>query len=245
MDFDVFEFSSKGGRKINEDSCGHVLDGGCGFFVVADGLGGHSHGELASECAVNTLIREWSPSSPDREEWFYSSIRLANEGIMSLQKEQGEVMKSTVAALAIDQEKAVWAHVGDSRVYYIHDGWIKSVTEDHSVAYKKYKAGEISLEDIAFDEDQSRLLRSLGGEDRNEPQIHVLEERLVPGDAFLLCSDGAWEYLKNGEIAIDLLKSENAERWTELLLLRMMDRIAYENDNLTLLAVMLKQKPEK
>jgi serine/threonine protein phosphatase PrpC len=63
---------------------------------------------------------------------------------------------------------------------------------------------------------------------------------LVPGDAFLLCSDGVWEYLRDEEILIDLLKARNARKWAELLLLRLMNRISGENDNLTLLALILK-----
>ena len=73
---------------------------------------------------------------------------------------------------------------------------IAEYTDDHSVAYKKYKAGEITREEIGFDDDQSSLLRTLGSEDRYEPSVRELN--LVPrkGDAFLLCSDGFWEYVK-------------------------------------------------
>lgn len=108
------------------------------------------------------------------------------------------------------------------------------------MAYKKYKAGEISRREIAFDEDQSRLLRSIGGNDHNQPVICEYEEILSPGDAFFLCSDGVWEFLEDEEIVIDLLKSQNAVQWAESLLLRMMDRVNGENDNLSMLAIMLK-----
>jgi serine/threonine protein phosphatase PrpC len=145
-----------------------------------------------------------------------------------------------VVALAIDGNRAVWANVGDSRLYYLHEGRIYSCTEDHSVSYKKYKAGEITREEICTDEDQSRLLRTLGSEVRNEPDVKICDVPLVPGDAFLLCSDGVWEYLRDEEIAIDLLKARNARKWAELLLLRLMNRISGENDNLTLLALILK-----
>ena len=134
---------------------------------------------------------------------------------------------------------AVWAHSGDSRLYYFHRGWIAAVTDDHSVAYKKYKAGEIDKDEIAFDEDQSALLRTLGGADRFEPDVNGWPELLEPGDAFFLCSDGAWEFLKDEEILIDLLKAENAKHWAELMMLRMMDRIKGGNDNFTLQTIML------
>ena len=150
------------------------------------------------------------------------------------------MLKSTVVLLTIDGNQATWAHSGDSRLYYIHNGWIQKITEDHSVAYMKYKAGEINRDDLATDEDQSRLLRTLGGEDRFEPEIFVNDILLESGDGFLLCSDGAWEYLRDGEIPIDMLKANDAKEWAELLLLRMMDRIVMGNDNLTLLTLMVR-----
>lgn len=240
MVIDEFEFTNQGGRSYNEDSIGSKQEGGCGIFVVADGLGAHQFGEVASECVRDVLLEDWHPGEPDRQEWIKMQIAEANRRVLAIQKEKGSVLKSTVVALAIDGERAVWANAGDSRLYYLHGSGIRSITEDHSVAYKKYKAGEITREEIAQDEDQSCLLRSIGGEDRNEPDIHCPDVPLEAGDAFLLCSDGVWEYVKDGEILIDFLKAETAEDWAELLLLRLMDRIDGKNDNLTLLTLMLK-----
>ena len=261
MGFDVAVFSNAGGRAYNEDTAGYLTEQDSGIFVVADGLGGHENGELASACVRDVMLEGWTAreaegqrpvmqyqesfsgnqpvTEPARAAWLAACANEANRRILALQEANGSVMKSTMAALAIDGEQAVWAHVGDTRVYYLHHGWVQSVTQDHSVAYKKFRAGEISYEAIAWDEDQSRLLRSLGSEERYEAEVTVCETPLVSGDAFLLCSDGAWEYLRDGEIAIDLLKAKNALQWTELLLLRMMERITSGNDNLTLLAVMV------
>ena len=240
MIFDVYTFSNSGGRDYNEDAVGYNLDGNSGIFVVADGLGGHSYGELASACARDTLLDGWSANSQNRSMWLNSQISAANQRILDLQSEKKTILKSTIAVLAIDGVNAVWAHTGDSRIYYLHNGWLKSVTDDHSVAYKKYKAGEITRDELAMDEDQSRLLRTLGGAERYEPEIDAWEDPLVSGDGFLICSDGAWEYLRDAEIPVDMLKAENAKQWAELLLLRMMDRITPDNDNLTLLTLMIK-----
>ena len=239
MIFDVYSFSNSGGRDYNEDAVGYKVDGDSGVFVVADGLGGHLYGELASACVRDTILAGWSVRCQDRVAWFNSQVCMANQKLLDLQTEKKTILKSTIAALAVDGRNAVWAHTGDSRVYYLHNGWLKCVTDDHSVAYKKFKAGEITREDLATDEDQSRLLRSLGGTERYEPEICLWEEPLVAGDGFLLCSDGAWEYLRDGEIPVDMLKAENAKMWAEFLLLRMMDRISSGNDNLTLLTVMI------
>lgn len=239
MIFDTYEFSSRGGRSYNEDSVGSRVEEDHGIFVVADGLGGHSFGELASSCVRDTLLNGFPCRDGDPAQWLETQLADANQRVLALQQEKNTVMKSTVAALYIMGSRAIWAHAGDSRLYYIHEGRIRACTEDHSVAYKKYKAGEITRREIAFDEDQSRLLRSIGGMDHSEPVVRVYEEFLSPGDAFLLCSDGAWEFLDDGEIAVDLLKSNCAKQWAEYLLLRMMERIRGGNDNLTLLTVKL------
>lgn len=240
MILDVYAYSNRGGRAYNEDSVGYQTEGDNGIFVVADGLGGHSYGELASACVRDTLLEDFHDVDVDRTQWFVERIAEANRRVLALQQEKGTVLKSTVVALSILGNRAVWAHVGDSRLYYIHEGRLTAYTEDHSVAYKKYKAGEITRREIAFDEDQSRLLRSVGGQDHNEPLICVYEEPLTAGDAFFLCSDGVWEFLEEEEIAIDLLKSQTARQWAEYLLLRMMERVNGENDNLTMLTLMLR-----
>jgi serine/threonine protein phosphatase PrpC len=240
MKFDEYSYTNRGGRSCNEDSVGSAHEVDSGLFVVADGLGGHEHGELASACVRDTLLEDFAPMKEGRADWLTERIAEANRRVLEKQAEMNSVLKSTVVTLAIDGECAVWANVGDSRLYYLHESAIYSYTEDHSVSYKKYKAGLITREEICTDEDQSRLLRSLGSEERNTPDVKICDVPLVPGDAFLLCSDGVWEYVRDEEIVIDLLKARNAREWAELLLLRLMNRISGENDNLTLLALMLK-----
>lgn len=240
MVFDAFLYTNQGGRAYNEDSAGFRQEGADGIFVVADGLGGHQFGEVASACVRDALLESWHPGEADREGWIRTRIAEANRKVLAIARERKSVLKSTVVALVIEGEQAVWANVGDSRLYYLHGDRIERITEDHSVAYKKYKAGEITRQQIGQDEDQSCLLRAVGSEDRNEPDVCVCDVPLEPGDAFLLCTDGVWEYLKDEEILIDLLKAETAEQWAELLLLRIMGRIKGENDNLTLLTLMLK-----
>ena len=237
--FDVFEYSNQGGRSYNEDSIGSNYDDSKGIFVVADGLGGHALGEEASAGAVETIVSDWNISEEDAATRLKEKIAEANQKILQLQQEKNAVMKTTVATLAVNGNQAVWANVGDSRVYFIHRNRIHAYTHDHSVAYKKYKAGEITREQIGTDEDQSRLLRSLGSEERNEPDVYAADVPLEAGDAFFLCSDGAWEYLMDEEILIDFLKAETAQHWAELMMLRIMERINGENDNLSLLTIIL------
>ncbi len=240
MIFDSYEFSNRGGRSYNEDAVGSQVAEDHGIFVVADGLGGHAFGELASGCVRDTLLEGFPCRDGDPAKWLEAQLAEANRRVLGLQREKNKVLKSTVAALYVMGSRAIWAHAGDSRLYYIHESRLEACTQDHSVAYKKYKAGEITRKELATDEDQARLLRSIGGEDHNEPDVRVYDGLLAPGDAFFLCSDGAWEFLNDEEIVIDLLRSSSAKQWAEYLLLRIMERITGGNDNLTLLTVILK-----
>ena len=249
MRLDSYVFTSAGGREHNEDAAAKrefssPAPAG-GIYVVADGLGGHQYGERASACAVETLTAAEAPAAEeDGEAWLRAQLETANTRILAQQRETQAVMKSTAVVLLIRGERAEWANVGDSRLYYLHGRELTGVTEDHSVAYKKYKAGEISRDMIGTDEDQSSLLRALGNPERHEPSFYSSAAPLSPGDGFLLCSDGVWEYLPDGEILIDFLKAGNARQWAELLLLRVISRVQPGNDNLSLITVMVGGDPD-
>lgn len=240
MEYDVYEYSNQGGREYNEDSIGHQIIGENGIFVVADGLGGHQFGELASSCVVETIVNGFNGDlGNDPSKWLEEQIECSNQRILEYQEIKSATLKSTVVCLAIENGKAVWANVGDSRLYFIRNKEIISITNDHSVSYKKFKAGEITREQMKTDEDQSCLLRTLGSEDRKEPELYDYNVFVKAGDAFMLCSDGIWEYISDEEVLIDLLKSESAKEWAEHLLMRLMDRINGNNDNLTIMTIMV------
>lgn len=239
MTLDCFEFTHQGGREYNEDSVGTKITESGGLFVVADGLGGHLHGDVASKCVVDILTSSFSDAEKEVEVWMTDAIATANEKLLDLQEQNACKMKSTVVALSVNVNGACWANVGDSRLYYIHNCEITSITEDHSVAYKKYKSGQISRAEIAFDEDQSCLLRALGNPDRCQPDVYHSGKALTKGDGFVLCSDGLWEYVFDNEILVDYLKSDCAEKWGQLLLQRAISRVGTDNDNLSLITLIV------
>ena len=242
MKLDTYQYTNQGGRSYNEDFAEYKIKDGHGFFVLADGLGGHGKGDKASLCVVESMLECYLPNEKHDALWFNQQIELANERLTVLQERSNHKMKSTVVALSIDDRNAMWAHVGDSRLYYLSNGKIQKITQDHSVAYKKYLMGEITKEQISSDEDQSSLLRCLGGS-KYTPDIAGLEDGifLKNGDGFLLCSDGLWEYLYDEEILIDYQKAEFAIEWAEWMLLRVMTRVSDNHDNLTLITVLVKE----
>lgn len=219
-----------------------------GFFVLADGLGGHRDGADASATVVESMLSSWEKSSEgSMMERLVGCISQANQAVLEKQRERGAIMKSTVVALALSGNKGAWAHVGDSRLYHVTNGHIYHATQDHSVTYKKYLNHEIPREAINFDEDRSSLLRAVGDVSRCLPDCgEPINGGIVsPGDAFLLCSDGFWEYLYDEEILIDCLKAESPQRWAELMLLRLLPRMRPGSDNLTLLTVFLKERGQE
>lgn len=246
MEITAYLYTNAGGRSRNEDSAGCRIDGGDGIFVLADGLGGHMDGEQASALVVESMLAAWEAEggelpAADCRQWLEESIRAANQALLAAQAKNRSTMKSTVAALVLKDGQAAWAHAGDSRIYHLCRGRLVQVTRDHSVTYKKYLAGEITREAINFDEDRSSLLRVAGDENRCLPESGEPEGgRVYSGDAFLLCSDGFWEYLLDDEILIDFLKADTPEAWAELMLVRALPRMRPGNDNLTLLAVFIR-----
>lgn len=241
MKLDVYMFTNNGGREYNEDYADCRVDEKQAFFVLADGLGGHYGGDMASHCIVEHLIAAWEADRKNMPgmDWLEKKILQANDTLTELQKEKNGKMKSTVVALCLDDCITSWAHVGDSRLYYLSESSIKRLTEDHSVTYKKYKSGEISRDSMNFDEDRSRLLRAMGSENNCMPECDS-GHPAMPGDAFLLCSDGFWEYLYDEEILVDYLKSETASGWGEQMLLRVMSRMKPDSDNLTFMAIVVR-----
>lgn len=246
MKLDAYLYTNPGGRQDNEDRADYRIEADGGLFILADGLGGHQDGAVASALVVQSFLERWDQqeSFGDGEDlelgaWLMDGILEANRAILDAQKERNSNMKSTAVALAMSGSQCAWVHTGDSRLYYLTGGQIFPATQDHSVSFKKYLAGEISREDINFDDDRASLLRVVGDLNRCQPDKGEPEGGGVvcPGDAFLLCSDGFWEYLYDEEILIDYLKAETPEHWAELMLLRVLPRLTKGTDNLTLLTV--------
>lgn len=231
MTLDYATYTNAGGREYNEDAVGVYAASWCTRFVVADGLGGHRNGAEAARTVVKAVAEGDRMPLP-------TLMESAQEAVLTLQKETNGRMKSTAVVLEVEGKEARWANVGDSRLYYLRQGLLCRVTQDHSVAYKKYKAGEITRAQIAADEDQSQLLRALGS-DHGQADLDSAE--IEPGDGFLLCSDGLWEYVTDQEICVDFLKADSAQTWSKLLLLRLMERLEPDSDNLSLITVIVSE----
>ena len=239
MKLDHYSYTGAGGRENNEDAIGIKIREDKGIFIVADGLGGYGKGELASACVIDTVLRDFAGEGEGQCTGIAESLARANENILKLQEEHRSIMKSTAVVLKVDGCTAAWGHVGDSRLYYIHDGRLSYITHDHSVAYKKYAAGEITRAEIGKDDDQPTLLRALGSKDRHEAEVYPEQVILKAGDAFMLCTDGLWTYMQDEEVLEDHLKASDAKDWGNRLLERVNGRVGSENDNLSFITIIV------
>ena len=172
-------------------------------------------------------------------------LEFAQDAIVKKQEEDHMLasMRTTIVLLVTDFQSAMWAHIGDSRLYHFRSGRIIFQTKDHSVPQAMADAGDITHESIRFHEDRNRLLRSLGKESDLRPVIQKAPVPLHKGDAFLLCTDGFWEYVTETEMEVDLVKSDKPEQWLQNMEKRIINRADDNNDNYSATAVFFTSSP--
>lgn len=200
----------RGGRATQQDElvCLHDAPSGTQLLVLADGMGGEGAGELASAGVMAAAEALWASGCWRELAGAVFLERLCQDAHDELRR-RGVGLRhgaphSTVVALLLKGERAFWAHVGDSRLYRFRRGRLLDQTEDHSVVQARVRRGLLAPDLAGGDADQPMLLRGLGGE--RAPQVdHGWGDR-SPDDAFVLCSDGVWEYLTTPELAAITLR---------------------------------------
>ncbi len=233
---DTAVYTDIGGREANEDSARIRRSGPDSLIcVVADGLGGHGGGEIASGRAADTIVSGWDGMASAGE--LTELIRRAHAEIKTLQT-RGREMMTTAVVLALEGASAVWAHAGDSRLYRFKDGELAFQTRDHSASQAAVLLGDITPDQIRFHPDRSRVLRALG--QSGELNVTTGSERLTAGkNAFLLCTDGFWEYVYESEMAQTLREASGPADWLERMRALHAQRTPQDNDNNTAAAVWL------
>lgn len=233
-------YSNCGGREYNEDACKAWGDDKKICAVVADGLGGHGGGSIASRTIIDVVqdILHQSQMWSATEQEMLELIKTANEKIVCAQTPACK-MKSTIVLLWADAENklARWMHMGDSRLYHFENEKIVFYTFDHSVTRMLAHCGEISMDEIRFHEDRNRVLRSLGCEPVLEPEIGGCELSNKKRHAFLLCTDGFWEHVEEPVMEKTLAASDTPEQWLKKMRKHLCGVAGEDNDNHTAVAV--------
>jgi protein phosphatase len=224
-------------RESNEDTIGCfappdplVLERKGFLYVVADGLGGHNAGEVASSTAVARLGEEYySPSNHTRiEPALRQAVQAANLRIHELTHRNPEYrsMETTLSAIAIAGMQAYIAHIGDSRIYHWRAGRLTQLTSDHSEAAELVRMRILRPERVRDHPGRNTLTRTLGS--RLIPRPDYLRQAIYAGDQFVLCSDGLWSELEDAEMA-DILASHAPAAACRELIQRALDRECLDN----------------
>ncbi|MCC8161313.1 MAG: serine/threonine-protein phosphatase [Oscillospiraceae bacterium] len=232
--------SNAGGRKNNEDRIGYAGADGIWCFVLCDGLGGQLCGDAAAEIVRDAVCGafEKNPELSGKALYRYMEMAASMLGEERENDESRYNMSSTAVTLLTDGERAVWAHAGDSRLYYISDGKISSITDDHSLAFAEFKRGMITYDEIRRSPNQNKLLRCINDVYDFNPDVSDVI-KLKKGDAFLMCTDGFWEYVTENDIESTLSAAASPAQWLEKMLEVLHKNEIEENDNYSAIAVMI------
>jgi protein phosphatase len=264
-------------RKLNEDRYYYKVvqssdEGPLGLFLVADGMGGHLAGEVASQWTVRTLKRELAPlfrpqdpsvtrrldaealvavgsgvtvrlDETDLARLLEHAVERANQVILGYARKHSEEaadMGSTLTLVVVEGNRATVAHVGDSRAYLWRNGWLRQLTEDHSVPGALLKQGKITPEEARNHPHRNILYRALGLKPGLEVDIYP-SLALRHGDALFLCSDGLWDMLAPEETLASFLTPETSPLATCRRMVEAANDAGGE-DNITVLLVRVEER---
>ena len=236
MNVKIAALTDIGGRNNNDDTVSERQKDGSSWVFVGDGLGGYAGGQMASEAAAKALMDASHKGSLLLDSRMQEAANAANEAVLAVQREKRGNMKTTMVFLTIEDGRAKWMHVGDSRLYHFHGGHLMTQTKDHSVSQMAVLMGEITPQQIRFHEDRNRVLRALGS-DSAKPEISQTVMLTGGEDVFLLCTDGFWEYVYEEEMENQLQRSKTPEQWLDAMKQILLTRIPQDNDNFTAAAV--------
>ncbi len=239
MRFSVYQVSRKGGREKNEDRMGYCYTRDSGLFALADGMGGHPEGEVASQLALQTLAamfqRDSKPTLPDPMRFLNEAIIAAHHQLLryATQKALIDTPRTTVVACLLQGNAAYWAHCGDSRLYMVRGDKLIARTRDHSYSELQETMAQVVPMGEKFN--RNVLFTCLGSP--GKPVVDTVGPLLMQaGDRLLLCSDGLWGTVTDAAITEELSKNAISDAVPELVEQALRNGGA-KSDNVSVLAV--------
>lgn len=248
LQIDSAQISAVGARASNQDALTCCKQDELVCFVMADGAGGHEGGEIASRLVIHAIaekfMQEGSFSPRALRSYIEWAVIKVAIGKRTHPKQQS--MSATMATLLIDQRNrsALWGHLGDTRIYMFRAGKVSAISKDHSLAQRFVDAGYAEYGNIRQHPQRSVLFAAIGAEGDTFPDITQEPVNVLDGDAFLLCTDGFWEWVQEADMETTLAQAQNCNEW-----LGMMNRIAERNvgasgkgrDNFSAFAIWLRE----
>jgi serine/threonine protein phosphatase PrpC len=239
MRFTVYQVSRKGGREKNEDRMGYCYTRDAGLFALADGMGGHPEGEVASQLALQTLAamfqREAKPALQDPLRFLHDAIIAGHHQLLRYATERGlvDTPRTTVVACLVQGNAAYWAHCGDSRLYLVRGDKLVARTRDHSYSELQDTLAQV----VPMGERYNRnvLFTCLGSPGR--PVVDTAGPLLMHrGDRVMLCSDGLWGMVTDTTITERLARHSISQAVPELVEQALREG-GEKSDNVTAIAV--------
>jgi serine/threonine protein phosphatase PrpC len=241
MKFSIYQDSRQGPRKMNQDRVAYAYTRDSLVMVVADGMGGHLHGEVAAQIATQFIgeafQREAQPRLEDPFRFLLNAITNAHHSIIDYANQRNllETPRTTCVACVVQDGLAHWAHVGDSRLYFVREGRVEHVTKDHSRVQILVDTGRIREEAVPAHPDRNKIFNCLG--QMTVPRVDLSRRvALKHGDVILICSDGLWGALTSKIICEELLRADILTAVPKLLDMAEA-RAGKEGDNLSALAM--------
>jgi protein phosphatase len=237
MKINFYEETVLGGRQNNQDYFAHILQDNYCCFIIADGLGGHQGGEIASKefcIAVIEMIPTFAQNiqndpSNGMQELILSAWKLMRNRVI---EKYTFSPQTTFALLWLDERQLITAHVGDSRIYRLLPKMIMWRTPDHTMVQQLFEQGQVDEDEIGTHPLQNRLLRAVSIEESPETDIYV-QPPLPPEESILLCTDGFWGPLKQAEI-LQIANSEDSEKTIHELIAKILLTAQTSADNITI-----------
>ncbi|QYF92515.1 protein phosphatase 2C domain-containing protein [Massilia sp. PAMC28688] len=217
-----------GQRATNQDTVGETFRDPLACFVVADGAGGHEGGEVASRVVVDAILNAFqdNPRFGSDALLGYASSASGEVARRKLQTPRYADMSTTVATLLVDRARgqALWAHLGDTRIYLFRNARLHAMSKDHSLTQQLIDAGYARAEQLRRHPQRNILFAAIGAEGDTQIELSAGATTLLPGDALLLCSDGLWEWVMEADMERTLSQASSCEQW-----LAAMCRLADDN----------------
>ncbi len=239
MRFSVYQISRRGGREKNEDRMGYCYTRDSGLFALADGMGGHPEGEVASQMSLQVLAnqfqRDAKPVLKDVRRFLNEAILAGHHALIRYATERAllDTPRTTIVACVMQGREVWWAHCGDSRLYFVRGRKLMARTRDHSYSeLQESLAGVVPLGERV---NRNVLFTCLGSP--GKPVVDIVGPlTLQPGDKVLLCSDGLWGSVEDEDITRQMAALPITEAAPELVEQAL--RIAGDkSDNVTVIAV--------
>ncbi len=239
MKFSIYQVSRKGGRDKNEDRMGYCYTRSSGLFALADGMGGHPEGEVASQLALQTLAsiyqREAKPTLPDPTRFLLDAVLAGHHQLVRYATDKAllDTPRTTIVACVMQGNSAYWAHCGDSRLYLLRGDKLLVRTRDHS--FTELQGSLTHPLPAAQRYNRNVLFTCLGSP--GKPVVDTAGPiALQPGDKVLLCSDGLWGALSDEAIVQHLSRRPISDAVPEMAEQALRNAGA-NSDNVTALAV--------